>query len=175
MFRERVERPIDPIPKVYADSLKRLVNEPDYSLTSLGIALMKPRIEDYNGINGVYYSSDSKADTIKDFKERVRLIDTNPLYCYYIYNSADDSDNELIKDLLPEFKERQNITAFIKEKSGYDCTVLYHETMCAVGIFINTRDIRIYHLMMSFMTFCRRPMPISLFIILVHRALQIQR
>lgn len=151
MFRERVEIPVDPIPKVYADSLVRLENEPDYSLTSLGIALLTPRIEQYSGIKGTYYNFEDKADAVKDFICRVEAVDTYPLYCYYIY-SSDSEIKDLIKEQLPDFKERQDISKFINEKSGHNCTVLYHEDKCVVGIFINTRDIRMYHLMMSFVS-----------------------
>ena len=153
MFRERVDRPINPIPQAYADSLRRLANEPDYSLTCLGVALLKTRIDDYNGISGAYCTFESKAAAVGDFIERVKNIDTYPLYCYYIYNSDQNSADveEIITNNLPEFKKRGNITAFIKEKSDSDCTVLYHEVMNAVGIFVNSRDFRMYHLLMSFL------------------------
>lgn len=151
MFRERIEKPIDPIPQIYADKLQRLYNEPDYSLTSLGIALLKSRIENYDGISGVYYSYDNKANAYEDFIERIGLTDTHPLYCYYIY--SEDSDvTDIVNEHLSEFKERQNISAFIKEKSDNDCTVLYHEIKNIVGIFVNSRDFRLYHLLMSFIS-----------------------
>ena len=151
MFREHIEKPIDPIPQVYADKLQRLYNEPDYSLTSLGVALLKSRIENYDGITGVYYSFDNKANAYKDFVERVNSVDTHPLYCYYIY-SVDNDVTDIVNEHLSEFKQRQNISAFIKEKSDNDCTVLYHETKNMVGIFVNSRDFRLYHLLMSFIS-----------------------
>ena len=151
MFRERVDRPIDPIPQVYADRLCRLENEPDYRLTSLGAALLKSRVGRYEGISGVYYSFEYKTDAFKDFVERVKTIRTRPLYCYYIYNQEADVDG-LIDEELSEFKERKNIQVFIKEKAECECKVLYHEKMNAVGIFVNSRDFRLYHLLMSFMS-----------------------
>lgn len=151
MFREHIEKPIDPIPQVYADKIQRLYNEPDYSLTSIGIALLKSRIENYDGITGVYYSYDNKVNAFKDFVNRVNSVDTHPLYCYYIY-STDNDVSDIINENLSEFKERKNISAFIKEKSDNECTVLYHETKNAVGIFVNSRDFRLYHLLMSFVS-----------------------
>lgn len=151
MFREHIEKPIDPIPLAYVDKLQRLYNEPDYSLTSLGIALLKSRIENYDGITGVYYSFDNKANAYKDFVNRVNNADTHPLYCYYIY-STDNDVTDVVNESLSEFKQRQNISAFIKEKSDNDCTVLYHETKNIVGIFVNSRDFRLYHLLMSFIS-----------------------
>lgn len=151
MFREHVEKPIDPIPQVYVDKLRRLNNEPDYSLTSLGVALLRPRIEDYKGISGVYYSFDNKASAVTDFVERVKNIDECPLYCYYIYD-RDKDVTDIIKENLPDFKERANISTFIKEKSENDCMILYHETKNAVGIFVNSKDFRLYHLLTSFLS-----------------------
>ena len=151
MFRERVEKPIDPIPLVYANSLKRLDNEPDYSLTSLGIALLKNRIDGYGGISGLYYSFEDKASAMVNFVDRVKNVDTYPMYCYYIYtDNVEPSD--AVKERLSEFKERKNITAFIKEKADSDCTVLYHEDKNIVGIFVNSRDFRMYHLLLSFIS-----------------------
>jgi hypothetical protein len=151
MFRERIENPIDPIPKVYADKLKRITNEPDYSLTCLGIAMLKSRIEDYNGITGVYYNAEDKASCFQDFEARVSAIDTYPLYCYYTYTKG-EVDEEYIEEHFKNFNKKDSIAAFIKEKAECDCLVLYHETMNAVGIFINSRDFRLYHLLQSFMS-----------------------
>ena len=56
MFRECVNYPIEPISEEYVNSIKRIENEPDYSLSCIGIAMLKHRIDGYNGIDGVYTS-----------------------------------------------------------------------------------------------------------------------
>ena len=153
MFRELINKPIDPIPVAYiANNLRRPMNEPDYSLTCFGIAMLKPRIEDYGGITGIYHSISERKDSLADFYERVNTMEEYPLFCYYKYNKSNESDKDFIAEHLSEFKEKSSISAFIKEKSDNECLVLYHEQKNAVGIFINSSDIRLYHLLLSFMS-----------------------
>lgn len=150
MFRELIESPIDPIPAEYANTLIRLYNEPDWTLTCMGIAMLKPRIPDYKGISGAHLKYDTRSTCIKDFIERYKSLDDTPMLCYYIY-SKKDGDDEL-KNLLTEFKEKQSITDLIKNNSDNECTVLYHEQKNCAAIFVNTTDKRIYHILMSFLS-----------------------
>ena len=149
MFREIVNKPIDPIPMEYVNTLERINNEPDYSLTCLGIAMLKPRIEGYKGITGISYSFNDKNSCIMDFVERLKDLSEVPLFCYYKY-SKDVPCQDLIDKELGDFKEKKSISSFVKEKTGSDCLVLYHETKNAVAIIVNSSDIRLYHLMLSF-------------------------
>ena len=151
MFRDLVNKPIDPIPLEYIQSLVRVNNEPDYSLTCLGIAMLKHRIEGYNGISGIYYSLSSKGACISDFVERYKRLDEHPTFCFYKYTN-DNFDQNVIDENLAEFKEKKSISAFVKEKTGSECTVLYHETKNVVGIFVNSIDNRLYHLLLSFIS-----------------------
>ena len=125
MFRELIESPIDPIPAEYANTLQRLYNEPDWTLTCMGIAMLKPRIPDYKGISGAHLKYDTRSTCIKDFIERYKSLDDTPMLCYYIYSNKDGDDE--LKNLLTEFKENQSITDLIKNNSDNECTVLYHE------------------------------------------------
>ena len=152
MFRELINRPIDPIPLDYVTAnMVRIDCEPDYSLTSLGLAMLKKRVPDYKGIAGRYYSFSEKGACITDFVERVKAVDECPLFCYYRYNNDTFDETVLEKDLA-EFKEKKSITAFVKEKTDSNCLVLYHEEKNIVGIFVNSGDIRLYHLMLSFIS-----------------------
>lgn len=151
MFREFIAYPIDPIPEEYVKTIKRIKNEPDYSLTSLGIAMLKPRIEGYNGISGSYCGYVNKENCVTDFIERVKAIDDVPLFCYYKYSNSNDCQ-EMIDKQLDGFKEKKSIQAFVKDKMNFECQILYHETMNAVGIFVNTTDARLYHLLLSFVS-----------------------
>ena len=140
MFRELINKPIDPIPVAYiANNLRRPMNEPDYSLTCFGIAMLKPRIEDYGGITGIYHSISERKDSLADFYERVNTMEEYPLFCYYKYNKSNESDKDFIAEHLSEFKEKSSISAFIKEKSDNECLVLYHEQKNAVAI-LNAAD-----------------------------------
>ena len=154
MFRELINRPIDPIPIEYVNTLQRLDSEPDYSLTCLGIALLKPRIEDYGGITGVYASFDKETSCLTDFiNRRIPAIDTHPMFCYYKYSYVSD-DDKTTKEKLEEngFEIKETIGALIKDKANIKCIAAFHkEKNCAV-IFINSQDIRFYHMLISFMS-----------------------
>ena len=152
MFRELINKPIDPITYDYVQAnMVRLNCEPDYSLTSLGLAMLKKRIPDYKGIAGRYYSYPAKDTAVTDFIEAIKAVDDCPLFCYYRYNSDVDI-NSYLETSLSEFKDKKSITAFVKDKTGSDCLVLYHEEKNIVGIFVNSGDIRLYHLMLSFIS-----------------------
>ena len=152
MFRDYISRPIDPIPLDYVNAnINKLDAEPDYSLTSLGLAMLKKRVPDYKGISGKYYYINEKGACIADFIETQKSEYDCPLFCYYKYNE-NTFDEDIIKANLSEYKEKKSISAFVKEKTGSECLVLYHEEKNIVGIFVNSGDIRLYHLMLSFIS-----------------------
>ena len=151
MFREYVHDPIEPISEEYLRSIKRIDNEPDYSLSCVGIAMLKSRIDGYNGIDGAYVACGSKQNCVDNFVERVKNIDTYPLFCYYKYNK-NDCDKDKTAEILSDFQEKKSISVFVGEKMGYECQVFYHERMNAVAVFVNTNDMRLYHVMLSFMS-----------------------
>ena len=147
MFKELLVKPVDPISEAYVNTLGRINRSPDYSLDCLGLAMFKSRIDGYNGFDGVYSQYPTKENCRYDFNERVENIGERPLFCYYKYTSG-----EFAGDIPQGFREKKSITAFVKDKMGYDCTVLYHEVKNAVGIFVNSTDTRLYHLLLSFMS-----------------------
>ena len=149
MFKDYINSPIDPISIEYVNSIRRLNNEPDYSLTCLGVAMLKPRIENYKGVTGVYNRYQTKDACILDFVDRTHEENETPVFCYYRYTDS-EFEQKVINDNLSEFKERNSISAFIKDKMEVECLVLYHETRNIVGIFVNANDIRLYHLLLSF-------------------------
>ena len=151
MFRDFIEYPIDPIPAEYVNTLSRLDCEPDYSLTCLGIALLKNRIKDYSGIIGKYGTFDKKASCIHDFHDLIEKGYDKPTLCYYIYSRNDEVDMEFVEHQLPGFKEKKSIAAFVKENTEKECMALYHEEKNQAVIFVNSGDIRIYHLLLTFL------------------------
>lgn len=152
MFRDYISKPIDPIPSDYViASIKMLDFEPDYSLVSLGLAMLKKRVPDYKGISGKYYFINEKKACIADFIETQKSECDYPLFCYYKYSESTTDDDDIKKN-LSEYKEKKSISAFVKEKTGSECLVLYHEEKNVVGIFVNSGDIRLYHLMLSFIS-----------------------
>lgn len=151
MFKDIISKPIDPIPSEYINQLKRLNCEPDYSLTCLGIALLRKRIEGYDGISGTHSYFTNEGECVADFAERYKALDNNPLFCYYIYNYK-EPDRTVINNALKDFHTKENIGALIKNKAGAECTAVYHETKNCAAIFINSKDIRFYHMLISFMS-----------------------
>ena len=152
MFREYINNPIDPIPVEYVNKLKRISNEPDYSLTCLGIALLKHRIEDYQGIDGVYNSFTLEKDCVANFIEDYKDVDSYPRFCYYAYSVK--SNDEEVKTKLTEhgFEIKESIGALLKDKADTKCIAAYHKTMNCAAIFINSKDIRFYHMLISFLS-----------------------
>lgn len=151
MFRTNIKL-IDPIPEEYVKTLRRLEFEPDYSLTCLGISLLKPRMTEYKGITGYYSSITSEDACVKDFLQRFHNPEDVPVLCYYNYSvSGNKEENlKLLKDA--GFKVKENIGTFLKEKASVDCLAIYHEERNFAGVFINTRDIRYYHMLISFIS-----------------------
>lgn len=153
MFKDRIRNPIDPIPFEYVNTLKRLEGEPDFSLTCLGIALLKPRIADYQGIDGVYYTLNYESECIEDFIRRYDNLDGYPMLCYYRYVRLDDKTNDLMKTLKSKgFEVKENVGSFIKSKTNAECVAVYHKTKNCAAYFVNTDDIKIYHGLISFIS-----------------------
>lgn len=151
MFRDCINSPIDPIPNEYVKSLKRLQNEPDYSLTCLGIALLKSRIEDYRGIDGVYTEVVSEENCVQDFLKKEA--DTYPVFCYYRYSTSAKDQHEQIRMLKEAgYEVKESIGALLKDKADTKCLAVYHKTKNIAAIFINSRDLRFYHMLISFLS-----------------------
>ena len=153
MFRESIDRPIDPIPRSYVTSIKRPYNEPDYSLTCLGIALLRPRMEQYCGIGGGWWIATEENTAVDSFLSDINRNEEEecPRFYYYAYRVS--SDKEMIKRKLNEkgFKIKENIGDLLMSKANVECIAAYHETKNIAAIFVNNRDIRYYHMLISFL------------------------
>ena len=154
MFREYIGTPIDPIPQQYINTLTRLKDEPDYSLTCLGIALLKQRIKDYKGIGGAYKSLSVKSGCMKDFLKEFNCYDTKevPQLYFYKYTSDDDSTADFKELLNKGFVVKENIGTFLKAKAGANGLAVYHKEKNIAAFFVSTLDIRIYHILISFIS-----------------------
>ena len=154
MFRDYINNSIDPIPYEYVSTIKRLSYEPDFSLTCLGIALLRPRMEEYNGIEGVYTSAGKEISCVRNFIDSmVPSLDKEPMFCYYRYDQPEE-DNECVKEMLSEkgFEIKESIGALIKDKANTKCVAAYHKEKNCAAIFINSSDIRLYHMLISFIS-----------------------
>lgn len=150
MFRECINAPIDPIPVEYVAQINRLLSEPDYSLTCLGIALMKDRIEDYKGIAGTYSIFTNQQTCIDDLFVRETNNIECPIFCYYVFTSSDKDVKETLIENNYEIIEK--IGAFLKDKAGVECLAVHHKEKNLAAVFINSRDIKYFHLLISFLS-----------------------
>lgn len=162
MFKEYIRHPIDPIPDAYIRTLKRITYDPDYSLDCLAIALLRPRIYGYSGITGIYGSYEKQAACVTDFLTRFSNIEEYPLFCYYIYNRSEDGEKQRLIERGFEIKE--SIGAFIKNKTNTNGFAAYHPIVNAAAFFVNSNDIKLYHVLLSFISllypslFAEKPM-----------------
>lgn len=140
MFRNNVEV-FDPIPKEYLDQFKRPLNSFDYALDVLGLALLKPRIENYNGIEGVFCNYESLQAAVEDCKPELRT--QNPQFYYITFeNNSEDVDFSAFKD----FTRFTRFEEYLKKNADRNAVIFYHETENIVYIFIDSRQLNIYHL-----------------------------
>ena len=140
MFRNNVEV-FDPIPKEYLDQFKRPLNSFDYALDVLGLALLKPRIENYNGIEGLFEHYNSLQEAVAGFKPHTQS--TNPMFFYLTFeNNSEDVDFSAFKD----FTRFTRFEEYLKKNADRNAVIFYHETENIVYIFIDSRQLNIYHL-----------------------------
>ena len=154
MFRDYINQPIDPISIEYINTLSRLEFEPDFSLTCLGIALLKPRLGDnYKGIAGGYLNFENENTCVDDFLNRSKNVTECPTFYYYIYSNKYDNDDEIKEKLKAEgFKIKDSIGALLKDKADTKCIAVYHEEKNIAAIIINSVDRRLYHMLISFLS-----------------------
>jgi len=153
MFRDYIINPIDPIPVEYVATLKRLEFEKDYSLTCLGIAMLKSRMENYSGISGKYSSYDKLSSSLLDFERNIQSKCEEPSLFYYIY-SISEEDKDFIKEKFEPygFEIKDSIGLLLKQKCEVECTAVYHKEKNIAAIFIRSQDIRYYHMLIGFIS-----------------------
>lgn len=152
MFRDCINKPIDPIPKEYIKTICKLDNEPDYSLTCLGIALLKPRMEKYTGIGGAYNDFVAEDTCLDDFLSK-NADNEKPLLYYYRYNNKTNDQKAFVEKLKANgYEIKESIGALLEQKAETRCVAVYHKEKNIAGIFINSRDIRFYHMLISFLS-----------------------
>ena len=154
MFRDYINTPIDPIPEQYVETLQRLESEPDYSLTCLGIALLRPRIKDYKGIGGAYRTFQSGTTCVLNLLEECNLNTQEvPRLYFYKYNTSFDIPDDVHKTLHDNgFVVKENIGTFLKAKTNTEGIAVYHKEKNIAAFFVNSLDIRIYHILISFIS-----------------------
>ena len=161
MFKEAISSPIAPLTQNYFKTLARPDRELDWSLSSLGVALLKPRIPQYQGIFGYISSGATKESAIshidlvlQDKRNRKEACKSEPFVGYYMMSLTSDSVR-YIKEHMERIgcEEVQPIEAYVKQELSMDLFAAFmnKETNSAF-IFTGTSNLALYHLCWAFIS-----------------------
>lgn len=162
MFNQTISNPISPLTRTYVNSLMRISQDPDYSLICLATALIKPRVQNYNGITGAYRYAADVQDVITRIgnwnKERSEspkeLIDNVPAFYYMLLNLSGDGINSIrnyAKDAgLKELIAVENFIAQQLNNSAF--LVFINPENNAAFIVVSSTSNALYHLSISFIS-----------------------
>ena len=160
MFTSLINSPISPLTVNYMNTLKRPLNEPDYSLSCLGIALFSSRIKNYSGMGGHIRNLREVSSCLYDVKtmltKRKELIEeaqNTPGISYQIVPLSGTS-LDTIRTEMKELDciEVNAIEAYVAQELQMSlfATFINKETNCAI-IFAGTNNMALYHLCWGFL------------------------
>lgn len=162
MFNQNITYPIPPLTSTYINKLTRIQSDPDFSLISLATAVIKPRVENYDGIEGLYYylsvSSQlankvatlyaARKDMNGEYKKNV------PGFFYLLANCSEDDLNDLQnKSKEIGLTELTAVESFVKQQlviSNYRAFI--SEEHNAAFVIVNSTSMALYHLSISFIS-----------------------
>ena len=153
MFREAIGI-VNPVTGEYLQKYSRLINEPDYSLTMLGLACFKKKVPDYNGIAGLYKTGfTTQSEALNGFHVFYKRKTPEQIGFYYltytIVDGLDEKDEVLVAN---GFKHKESVEKIIAAKfQGSRTDVLYSTKDNAVVILTNRYGLDLYHLVLSFL------------------------
>lgn len=139
MFNECLD-PIAPLTRGILAKMKRPQGEPDYALSSLAAALLKPRIANYNGIVGGFY----KANTLNN----VQVKNPDDIYFFIVSVTSGMTVDDL--DIPEKLKRLTAIEQYVKSKTQIDLRIHIHTEYNAVFIVLPTLTMPLYHMLLSF-------------------------
>ena len=162
MFNQTISNPIAPLTRTYVSSLMRIEQDPDYSLISLATALIKPRVNRYNGITGAYLYASNEQDVLNriDDWNRIRsesseeVVSNIPAF-YYLLLNLSANNLSAIRDHaksigLKELIAVENFVAQQLNNSAY--LVFINPENNAAFLVVNSTSNALYHLSISFIS-----------------------
>ena len=151
MFNERITTPVNPLNIEYINTLVRPTNEPDLTLTMLGLACLKKKVKGYSGIYGASTEAPDAEQAIRVFHDIYTTAEENEVAFYYVcYYSTAEVNLETLTDI--GFKHKETVENIVKEKfKGTRVEVLYNELRNEAVVFVNSNVIALYHLILSFL------------------------
>ncbi len=160
MFNQTISNPIAPLTTTYVNSLMRVAQDPDFSLISLATALIKPRVNNYNGITGAYLYASNEQDVLNSIDDwnRVRsesseeVVNNIPAFYYLLVNLSANNLNAIrdhAKNIgLKELISVENFIAQQLNNSAY--LVFINPENNAAFLVVNSTSYALYHLSISF-------------------------
>ena len=146
MFRERISV-ISPVSTVYADSLIRPDNEPDYTLTLLGIGCLRRKLPEYKGISGKYGTV-----TLNYIKDNINYEDNGVAFYYLI---TKEHMNAETREFLADkgFIHREPVEKLLKMKfSTLESAEVMYSTKKNIALVVVPYDrLDLYHFVLSFL------------------------
>jgi len=162
MFNELINTPVSPLTIDYFNlnqKINRLSYEPDYSLSSLGFALFKPRIPDYKGICGRFGITGPVEAQIQDVLSNLNEGRKMPKEqclatpCLWYHQLTNKEDYLTVSKTLNEhgMEELQQVKAYIKQELNITqfCAMIDKDTNLAC-VFVPSCNAQLYHLVIAF-------------------------
>ena len=150
MFKDLISTPVNPVTQEYINLLSRPDSEPDLTLTLLGLACFKKKVEKYTGIYGTYGSITRKSEAVKHFIGYENHTSSDIGFSYYIFRQKDDENYESLTKL--GFKHKETVENIVKSKfenTEYD--VLFSQEKNSVIVLTDKQGYDLYHLTLSFL------------------------
>lgn len=161
MFNVKINSPISPLNLNYMRNTVRLTNEPDYSLACLGVALFKPRFENYSGINGYVYTGpeDEIIEAVKAFESNHRnkpaewLLEHPTLVIGYQMSTFDAGK---ITQTMQEmgYKDLPQVEAYVKSElqmSDFKAFCNEKNNKAFVVLPRTSNNMAVYHFILAFL------------------------
>lgn len=160
MFTKEISLPISPLNMSYMSLFTRPGMEPDYVLSTLGIILLKDRIEKYSGIDGRVGSANYKnaldevsLEITKRQTDKQNNEKSKPAIFYYMAGLTEDRLNE-IKTCMDSYglTEIKPVEAYVKQELEMSLFAAYiSEETNSVFVFAPTTNLAVYHLCWAFL------------------------
>lgn len=162
MFNNNVSIPISPLTNTYINKLTRVHNEPDYSLICLATALIKPRVENFEGIQGTYKFFANPDKVIEEMAEfnnaRSDMAEDRrmnvPAFYYFIINLSDGQASDIrekAKELgLTELTVVENFVFQQLNMKNY--SVFINSENNSAFVVVESTQMSLYHLSISFVS-----------------------
>lgn len=156
MFADWLTDPPYPLTSSYLYNIKRPVCEWDWTLTSLGMALLKPRERDYKGIAGDTedkFDADSIVRVLAGYKKAMES--GEELFPTFLFYSCVNWNGKTFRDFenfMQPAKRLVQIEEFVKAEFKVEINVLIREDVPFALIVAPSRSPALYHMICSCMS-----------------------